>query len=296
MAGATKYELFRKLGVGAYESIFVTTETADDYRYTDGPLEDGSYTYKLVSSDDEGDSTEDEEPVVISAVPLPPTDIETEWNPTTHVLTISWIASASSDLDHYAIRHNSGTGAIRLDDAPEDTTVSVFWTIDLTGLTADYEFLVRAVDGDDNEEQNLREMVRFSVIAGVAQGFPARPQDVDVYASAGGKVTVAFTYYPDNETGEGVPGVAVEARIFWDNGTGTVDWNTPLDTLAMSNPLEPTVFSWESGGLTDDTYRFGVRVATATAGGGVETDNTDDYPVTTNDDAPAATDLEVAVV
>lgn len=294
--GATHYELFRKLGAGAYESIFVTAEITSKYEYTDGPLEDGSYTYKLVSSDDSGDSTEDEEPIALATVPLAPTDIVGSWNPTTHIFTISWTASASADINHYAIRHNGGAGPIRLDDAPEATTALTSWPIDLTGVTEDYEFLVRAVDAGGHEEQNLREMVRISVIAGVAQGFPATPQDVDVFASAGGKATVGFTYYPDNEAGEGVPGVAVEARIFWDNGTGTVDWNTPLDVLAMSNPIEPTAFSWESGALANDTYLFGVRVATAAAGGGIETDNTDEYEVTTNDDTPSATDLEVAVV
>ena len=296
VAGATKYLLYRKESGGSYGApIYETERVETSYEYMDGPLEDGTYVYKLVSEDDQGDSTFDEETAIVSTVPNAPTNIAGSWNPTTHVLTISWTASDSADIDHYAIRHNGGSGFVRLDDTPEDTEATTSWTIDLTGLTGDYEFLIRAVDADGNENADISQMIAISVVAGIAQGRPADPDAVKVEPIAGGKARLSFTYAPSKETGFVAGGVAKEARIFWDNGTGTMDWNTPLDTLLMDNPTALARWSWDSGVLTNGTYLFGVRIATDTGGGGTETQNTDEYEVTTNDDVPASTDLAVLV-
>lgn len=293
--GATSYELYRKLSAGSYGSpIYTNNKTQSEYEFMDSPLTDGSYVYKLVSLADEGDNTFDEEPVSISTVPEPPTNIAGSWNPTTHVLTLTWTASPSADLNHYAIRHNNGSGPVRIDDAAEDTEASETWQIDLTGLTGDYEFLVRAVDNDSKEEQNLSQMIAIGVVVGVAQGRPANPDNVRAEAISGGKARVSFIYFPDNETGF-ASGVAKEARIYSDGGTGIMDWITPVATVLMNNPTNPAEWSWDSGVLANDTYLFAVRIATDTGGAGFETQNTDTHEVTTNDSVPGATDLVVAV-
>lgn len=294
--GATSYELFRKEVAGSYgRPIFKTKRRAQSYRFSDGPLEDGSYVYKLESVDDDGDLTLDEEPVIISAAPIAPTSIDASWNPTTHVFTITWGASPSSDVDHYAIRHNSGSGPIQIDDAPEDTTVLLTFSIDLTGLTGGYEFLVRTVDGDSKEEQNIGRLVSIQVIAGVAQGTPASPVNIAANSIAGSKAQVRFRYYPSSEQGFAVGGIAKEARIYYDNGTGVIDFVTPLGLVAMDFPTVPTSYSFDSGVLSNGDYLFAVRIATATAGGGVETTNDEERAVTINSDVPAATNLLVEV-
>ncbi len=291
---ATNYELYRKLAAGSYgDPIYTATDDQESYEFMDSPLTDGSYVYKLVSLDDDEDSTEDEQPIVISTVPERPTNIEGSWNPTTHVLTLTWTASPSVDLNHYAIRHNNGSGQVRIDDAPEDTAPAETWDIDLTGLTGDYEFLVRAVDNDSNEEKNLSQMIAIGVVAGVAQGRPSNPDNVDAVGIAGGKARVSWTYFPSKETGFVSGGVAKEARIYYDNGTGIMDWVTPIATVLMDNPIAPASWSWDSGVLANDTYLFGVRIATDTGGAGFETENTDTHSVTTNDNVPGATNLMV---
>lgn len=292
--GATTYTLYRKLSSGSYGSpIYTTSEALDEYEYLDRDLPDGDYVYKLVSADAEGDSTEDEEPITISTVPEAPTNIAGSWNPTTHVFTITWTGSGSSDLDHYAIRHNGGSGSVRLDDAPEDTSAIASWSIDLTGLTGDYEFLIRAVDGDSNEEQNISQMIAIAVVAGVAQGRPAAPDYVKAEPISGGKARVSFAYFPSRESGFASAAVAKEARVYSDNGTGVMDWVTPVGTVLMDNPTDPDRWSFDTGVLADDTYLFAVRIATDTGGGGTETTNEDTYAVTTNDSVPSATDLSV---
>ncbi len=294
--GATQYEIFRKLLAGSYgPAIYKTSVERSTLEFIDGPLDDATYVYKLVSSDADGDFTFDEEQIVISSAPLPPTNVSGSWNPSTKILTISWTASASSDIDHYAIRHNGGSGPIRIDDSPEDTEAGTSWTIDLTGATGNYEIMVRAVDTDTNEEQSLKNIVAIAVVVGVAQGQPAAPDEVDAKGIAGGKANVSFTYYPSKESGFVTGGIAEEARIYYDNQTGTIDFNTPLGTVAMSNPIAPTRFSFDSGVLADGDYLFAVRIATDTGGGGTETENTDEHPATVNSDVPSATDLTVAV-
>ena len=296
VAGTTIYKLYKKIGAGSYGAhIFRAVDGESSYTYTDGPLVDGSYTYKLTAENESGGLTEDEEGVVIDSAPLAPTNISASWNPTTHVLTLAWTASGSSDLDHYAIRHNSGSGPIRIDDAAEDTEVTTTWQIDLTGLTGDYEFLVRAVDTDTNEEQNLSQLVAISVTAGVASNRPGEPSEVSADPIAGGKARVSFTYYPSKETGFAPGGAAKEARIYSDNGTGIMDWVTPIDTVTMDFPTAPTRYEWDSGVLANDTYLYAVRISTAIAGG-YETENTDTHEVTTNDDVPAAVDLIAEVI
>lgn len=295
VSDTTRYELYRKLAAGSYGNpIYKATDDRDNYEFMDSPLTDGSYVYKLVSLDDEDDSTEDEEPISISTVPEPPSNIAGSWNPTTHVLTLTWTASPSSDINHYAIRYNNGSGAVRIDDAAEDTAATETWNIDLTGLTGDYEFLVRAVDDDSKEEQNLSQMIAIGVVAGVAQGRPANPDNVDAAAISGGKARISWAYFPSKESGFITGNVAKEARIYYDNGTGTIDWGTPIGTLLMDNPIAPDAWSWDSAVLANDTYLFGVRIATDTGGAGFETSNIDEHAVTTDDNVPGTTDLQVA--
>ena len=294
---ATKYNLYRKLGAGSYgDPIYKTTAGPTTFSHTDGPLNDGSYTYKLEAENDAGGTSFEEEPVVISSAPQAPSNIQGSWNPATHVFTLTWTPSPSSDLNHYRIRHNNGTGPIRIDDAAEDTTVPPTWFIDLTGLTGDYEFLVRAVDDDGKEEQNLSQMVTIRVVAGVAETRPAAPDKVNAVPIPTGKAQVSWTYWPSKETGYGTGGAAKEARIYSDGGTGTMDWVTPVAVVAMNFPTDPQRYSWDSGALANDTYLYGVRIATATGGGGYETENTDTHEVTTDDTVPGAVDLDVEVL
>jgi len=293
--GATKYELFRKLTGGSFKLINRQFEGAASFEFIDGPLEDGSFVYRLESTDDERDLTFDEETVVISTPPQRPTNISAIFTVATKIFRISWNASPSPDFKEYFVRHNSGTGPVRIDDAPEATTTNTFFEFDLTALTGDFEFLIRAVDNDDKEEQNLIMMVAISVINGVAQGLPANPEFVRAVPIAGGKAQISFTYFPSKETGFISGALAKEARIYFDNGTGTVDFVTPIGTILMNNPVAPARFSFDTAALANDTYLFAVRIATDVAGGGNETTNTDTHQATTNDNVPGATDLVVEI-
>ena len=295
VSGAVRYELYRKPDGGSYSLVYRTEESRAVYSYLDtGPLTDGTWYYKVVSYNAQENSTEDEQSIVVSAPPLAPSNVVGSWNPTTHVFTISWTASSSSDISHYAIRHNGGSGPIRLDDTPEDTTSGTSWQIDLTGLSGEYEFLVRAVDSSGNEEQNLANVVVLSVEVGDGLGRPGIPTQIQALPAGSSKAAVSFTYYPSREVRLDDNPIAAEARIYYDNKTGIIDWNTPLDTLDLNFPTAPDRYEWVSGALADGTYLLGVRIATDTGGAGVESQNSDEHEVEVDSSVPGATTLVIA--
>lgn len=66
-------------------------------------------------------------------------------------------------------------------------------------------------------------------------------------------------------------GGAAEARIYWDAGSGAVDFGTPAGTVTMGGPVAAARYTWTSGVLTAGaTYGFVVRIATS---GGLEMQN-----------------------
>ncbi len=91
-------------------------------------------------------------------------------------------------------------------------------------------------------------------------------------------------------------GGAAEARIYWDAGTGTVDFGTPVGTVSLGGPVAPARYAWTSGKLTPgETYLWVVRIATA---GGVETQNVRSVVSAAPDSAgvPTTPDLFATVV
>jgi hypothetical protein len=149
-------------------------------------------------------------------------------------------------------------------------------------------------------------MVRALIIEGVAvTAIPAEPRAVTAQATAGATITVKWLYNPRKEEGGpllrqgfgGQAGAAHEARLYWDAGTGTVDFGTPVATVALDHPKTADWWSWQSDALTNGvTYRFVVRIATDAWPAGFETQNVDEHSATASDSAPRAPTLSAAVV
>ena len=167
-----------------------------------------------------------------------------------------------------------------------DTTYQRAFTNE-TGL---WIILVRAVDSDGKEEANLRQAVAIPFENGAPVARPAPPRLVEVEAIEDGKIEVRWLYDPHFE--QNGPGAGQEARVYWDAGTGTIDWSAPVATVAMNGPTSATRYAWQTGPLIHgQTYRFAVRAATAAYPAGIETQNTDVHPATADAMAPAATVL-----
>ena len=292
-ATGISYEVWRRLNGGAWAQLAETS----DLTFLDGPLEDVSADYKIIALDTEGNESiaSSVASLTISSAPEPPSGLDFSWDADTQTLTLSWSASSSADVATYRVRSNAGAGPILLTSAPVQDTAALTYVQVFTAETGLWLFSVHAVDSDGKEEANVSQVVGLSFEAGAPAALPAWPLRVKAEAIAGGKVQVSFWYRPDQEYLG--PGAAFEARIYYDDGTGTVDYATPLDTLAMGGPEEPDVWEWESGVLVDDQeYLFVVRIATAAHPAGVETQNTDEHAATPDSSVPDAPVLTAALV
>ncbi len=270
--------------------------TVTDNEYSDGPLADGDYGYKVEAEDEEGDGAESGEvEVSVSSAPEPPSGIAYEFDSETGTLTVTWDASTSADVATYRVRSSAGEPVLLLDSAPVQDSASLSYEQVFTTETGVWIFSVRAVDSDGKEEANVSQVVAVAFASGSLTAFPASPRILLAEASAGGKVTLAWLYEPADESGG--PGAAFEARVYYDNATGTVDYSTPLDTVVMGSPTEVDWHEWESDALVDEQeYRFAVRVATAAHPAGIEDPNTHEVTVTPDSDSPDAPVLTAEVV
>ena len=279
------YHLDRKLGAGAYGEIVATSALS----FEDGPLTDGSYTYRVSGADREGDEDDSNEVVVvISSAPEPPSDIAWTFDTDTQTLTITWTASTSADIATYRVRSNGGSGLLGYSSTPVQDSAALTYEQVFTNEDGLYIFSVRAVDSDGNEEGNISQVVFVPLDNGLESWHPVGPRLVEATAIADGKVQVEFLYDPALEING--PGAAFEARIYWDAGTGTVDFTSstaPLATVAMDGPEVPTRYTWDSDVLSNDQeYLFVVRIATEADPDGRESPGILTTAATTNNDVP----------
>ena len=275
-AGAL-HHIERRVDAGAWSEI---RQILGD-TYTDGPLDDGAYDYRAydegAAAAESGYSTT--RSATVSSMPDPPGAVSYSWDAGTKTLTLTTTASASADAATY--RWRDGVDALELDGTPAQDSASLTYQRVMTTETGIYVANVRTVDADGNEEQNVSRSIGLAFDGGALVIVPAEPRLVEVYPAAGGKLTVEFLYDPRFEDPAPVwgstagEGAAAEARIYSDGGTGTMDLDTPVATVALGGPVAPARYTWTTGVLTDGVvYRFVVRIATGTGGAGLETRNT----------------------
>ena len=264
--------------------------------YTDGPLPDATYAYRIVALDEEGDAAESEiNTVVVSSAPEPPSELEWSWDDASGTLTLTWTASPSGDVASYRVRSNYGQAALDLRTAPVQDSSETTYEQNFTNETGTYLFSVRAVDANGNEEGNIFQVVAIPFENGAPAALPAEPLLVEARAISGGRIELEWLYDPALEYLG--PGAAHEARIYWDAGTGEMDWSAPHATVTMNNPTEATRYSWQSGVLTDkQEYRFVVRIATAAWPEGHETTNADTHAATADANLPTAPEMTAQVI
>ncbi len=271
--------------------------------YVDGPLPDGTYDYQAI---DENDAAGESDPsptrtVTISSVPDPPGGLRYAWDARredTHPLL-----AGQPERRRGRLPRARGPGAPRPGRRAGPGVGRAQLPAALHGRDAGRSCGACARSTlDGNEEQNVTQTLALAFQDGSLVVRPAEPRMVEVYPAAGGAVTVEFLYDPRYEDPAppwgAVPGsgAAVEARIYWDAGTGTVDFGTPVGTLSLNGPIAPTRYMWTSGELPPGvTCLWVVRIASSA---GLETQNT--HPVmavvSASATAPAKPDISAAVI
>lgn len=289
VTGAERYELYRKLGAGSYALIASFDAGQTTYKYTDGPLDDGVYTYKVTAYDAAGNSADsNEEPETISAAPDAPTDLAA--TVTAATVTLTWTASGSADVAHYNIYRNAGTGAVEFTGAVHAEDTASPWAEDMTGQTGRYEYLVRTEDSAANEEANLSQMVAVDLTSGAQVLRPNSPEIWRAEAITAGQIEVRAMY---DRTGEA--GVATSIRLYVNDGAGgAMDWVNSVGSVSLATGFSRQVVDVDSTGLTGGlTYLCGIRARTAA---GVEDENTTTTSVTTDSTAPSGPTLVTDIV
>ncbi|HUW99643.1 MAG TPA: hypothetical protein VMY35_01585 [Phycisphaerae bacterium] len=289
VSGAARYQLFRKLGAGDYAAVSQFVAAGEtDYTLPDGPLANGTYTWKIVAYDTAGNTTDsDEEVLVIGAPPGPPTDLAASMDGA--ALTLTWTEPEAGAPDHYAIHYGVTPNFVEItpDAVPQDTEATTSWTMDMTGLTDRYEFLVRSVSAGGTEEKNIRQMVAVEVADGAQVLIPNSPWIIQAAAAPAGEIDLVAVY---DRTGES--GVATTIRAYVNDGAGgAIDYDTPVGTATLTTGDTNQAVAITTSGLSGAlTYWIGVRARTAA---GVEDANTDYSEVTTDATGPAAPDITV---
>ena len=294
----------RRLSGGAWAEVAAILGS----NYHDGPLPDGTYDYEVIAEDEEGDeATSSTATVTISSVPDPPSGIALVWDGegSTHTATVTWTASPSADAASYRVRLSAGEPTLALSSTPVQDSAALSYVQTFTDETGTFIFNVRTVDTDGNEEQNISQTVSIVLVDGALAIKVAEPRLVDATPAAGGAETVEFLYDPHYESPRPVRGAvlgeggAAEARIYGDNGTGTVDFGSPAGVVALGKPVVATRYTWTSAALTPGaTYLWVVRIATDEYPYGLETQNTHavSSPVVPDSDVPATPELTAEVV
>jgi hypothetical protein len=129
-----------------------------------------------------------------------------------------------------------------------------------------YWYLVRAVGAGGVSEMNCRQVVRVELDeAGELVGpQPNSPESLATSASSGGRIELGWRYNPAGQ--EAAP---VAFDVFGDGGTGSMAWETPIDSVEYRVGMVD--YSWISEPFAHDTRaQFAVR---ARSGAGVRERN-----------------------
>lgn len=266
--------------------------TADaPFFYVTPKLTAGNWIFRIDWADAAGNwQTGDEIPFAVDVAPAAVSDLALAYDSGTRKATLTWTDPADADLDAVEIRQwEEG------DDPPAAATDSVAAAVEawesgvLTGPVVLF-FRVNAKDAAGNVERSSLTL-RLELDAAHEQ-VPERPNEVTSITAtpiADGKFKVVADYDPQGEAA-----TATKVNFYHDNGTGTVDWNTVIESVALVivGRMKRATLSASDAFATDDEIIWGARAATAAD----VDDGSEEHTATAVADADAITgDLDVTV-
>lgn len=260
----------------------VEADGSASYSWTSEPLADGSYRYGVRAIDEAGNADPNTSyvTVAIASWPAAPTGLAYEYDPDEDKVTLTWSGGATVNV-------YGGSGDIDY-DTPVASAVTSPWTSSALTGPGTFKFGVRAVSGG-REEQNCS-YVEFELDAAEEEvSRPGEPFGLTVTPAADGTFTVAGFYDPRRPTLNGrQPAVAASVKIYHDNGTGAMDWVTPLATVSLS-AVAGGVYRFTHTTVAGYTHglavQFGARAATS---GGTVGTNTETASGTADAVAPGS--------
>jgi hypothetical protein len=184
--------------------------------------------------------------------------IEVTWTGTGHETIRFWLTIENAS--GFRIYKNTTSGGEVDYSTPYASPATLPYTSGVLTTSFKHRFAIRRFSGVFTSLDTQEFDVELSG-AGAQILRPSSPFGLDAVAEDGGDITITAIYQ-----GEDDPAFATIFRLCYDNGTGTMDWNTPLDSsvgvvgkfLAASKQVW-IEFTVAGAGLVDATaYKFGI--------------------------------------
>jgi len=265
-SGVAVYRVYWDSGTGTvdYDTVKATVRHtgAATYTWLSEPLAAGTYKYAVKSVDAAGNESSATSVATVTLAPWPdqPTGLAYAYAPATDKVTLTWSGGATVN-----VYGNGGSGDIDY-DTPVASGVTSPWTSGALTGAGTFRYGVRAVSGV-LEEKNLT-YIEFELDADeaevnpplVAFGLSATPAEGGTFALAA-KVPTARPKVHGR-----TPPRPTHLKFYHDNGTGTMDWVTPIATVAVGvGPGLVYQAAYTTGAYGHGTtVLFGARAAAST--------------------------------
>lgn len=255
-----------------FNNIYVT------YEIITTPLPNGTYKIKLTSVDNlfnEDSGVQDT--VVIDFFPLPPIRVTATLSG--NDVTLNWQQNGQSAPDYYIVYGNRGGDSVIDRSTILSSVVGSLLTTTFTVADGSWNFIVES--SKDGVLSSHTETVHVDVPANTV--VPPKPgtgpnaaTGISLKNISIGKVELKWLYLFGAQ--------ASSFNIYYDNGTGVVDYGTPLANVSRVNSLIQT-FTTNQLHFTDDEieYIFAIRAVSPNS---VEEENEDEYSIVVDGEAP----------
>ncbi len=240
------------------------------------PVSNGTYLIKVTSTDNLGNENVGVQGSVnVNFYPLPPVNlVATASSVILTNVTLTWEHSVEGVPDTYNIYSNNGSGNVIDKSTPLASVAgNVLSYVHTTPINGVWKYIVEAVDtGLESNNYNVAE----ATIPYTAE-LPNKPGPGGLLSATGislenvsiGKVKLSFIWIYGAD--------AASFNVYYDNGTGTIDYNTPLQNITRVDQLVQTGTTVRLHSTNEEiTYKFAVRTVSPD---GAEEQNTDTYSI-----------------
>lgn len=282
LSAETKLQFYKDLKIkttldfsDVIDFLYSIGETTNLYYITD-ILEDGDYYFGIKVADAAGNkSIAYVNKVTINGAPPPLVNLKIKTR-TGPKIRLEWNLPDTEDIQAFNIYDNNGS-----EDVNYDTMRSSVANDEITWISpvlsyGDWIFNCRVMDDNNLEEVSFYNEQSISIVEGGVFG-PTEVSGLLARAISGGRIQLLWQATANNDS----------FSIFYDNGTGTIDYNNPFEIIEPRFVISNTWFRYDTSALINgQTYKFVVRATYA----GEEETNTNVVSAIADATAPATLD------
>lgn len=282
LSASAKLELYKDLKIRAdldfsdvIDFLYEIGSTTNLYWIT-GILEDGDYYYGIKVADIAGNkSVAYVNKITVDGAPPPLNKLvlKTRTGPR---IRLEWVLPDTEDIQAFNIYDNNGNEDVNYDTMRDSVASDETTWISPVLSYKDWIFNARVMDNNNLEEISFYNEQSISIVEGGIFG-PTEVLGLSAHAISGGKIQLLWESTQNNDS----------YSIYYDNGTGTIDYNNPLEIIEPRFVINNTWFRYNTDILIhNQTYQFVIRTTYA----GEEETNTNIVSAIADAAAPATID------